>query len=260
MGRSTRRALLIHGFPGTPWELRAVAQLLAELGYEAHGPLLPGFGPHIGDLGQRRWQEWEEAAHSAFGQLRTGATRRVVVGYSMGAALAVRVAAREEVDELVLINPFSGLGFPLSALLPLAAPVVRSYRPFLKADFTDPWTREVVGRVLPDLDVDDLTWQERLRQEVKLPVRAVEQVRRLGTAAWRAAPRVRARTLVFQGVHDKVVPPARTRRFVTRLNGKATLREAPGGHVLIWPGKPGHRELVSEIGRFVNDGVLRRTG
>ncbi|MEX2536129.1 MAG: alpha/beta fold hydrolase [Trueperaceae bacterium] len=260
IGSSRNRALLIHGFPGTPWELRSLAKLLAEQGYEAHCPLLPGFGPQIDSLGDRSWQDWEESVHSAFGRVRSGAAKLLVVGYSMGAALAVRLAAHEEVDELVLINPFSGLSLPVKMLLPVLAPLVPSYRPFRSANFEDPWTREVVGRVLPDLDVDDLTSQERLRNEVRLPVRAITQVQRLGSAAWRAAPRVRARTLVFQGVQDKVVSATRTRRFAGRLGARAQLREAPGGHVLIWPGKPGHGELVRELGSFLSDGVLQRSG
>lgn len=261
MGRSRRRALLIHGFPGTPWELRAVGAHLVRLGFEVHCPLLPGFGPHIESLGERSWHDWEEAVEEACRLTRQEAEELLVVGYSMGGALAMRLALREEVDRLVLINPFSGLGFPLGILLPLVAPFLRSYRPFGSADFSDPWTREVVGRVLPDLDVDDLTWQQRLRNEVKLPVRAIEQVRRLGVAAWRAAPQIDVPALVVQGEADAVVPASRTRRLADRLGGPVVLREAPAaGHVLIWPEKPGHSRLIREIERFTANGALRRTG
>lgn len=260
MGRSGRRALLIHGFPGTPWELRATGEQLTRLGFEVHCPLLPGFGPNIGSLGQRTWKDWEEAVLEAYARISRGADTVLVAGYSMGGALALRLALQAEPNQLVLINPFSGLSLPLRTMLPLIAPFLRSYRPFGRADFTDPWTREVLARVLPDLDVDDLTWRERLRHEVKLPTRAIEQVARLGTAAWRSAPGVQVPTLVLQGSDDEVVPASRTRRLVERLAGPTTFRMLKGGHVLIWPGKPGFEELMSELQLFVRNDALRITG
>lgn len=251
MGRSATKALLIHGFPGTPWEMRGIAELLEELGYESHAPLLPGFGPQIASLGERDWHDWEQAASDALATVSKGAKRTVVVGYSMGGALALRLAARERIDALLLINPFSGLDFTRGVLLPLAAPLVRSYHPFRRADFSDPWVREVVGRVLPDLDVDDLDGQERLRREVRIPVRAIEQVRRLGSAAWRTAPHVEVPTLVVQAAADKVVSPRRTRRLVRRLKNVSGASVIPGGHVVIWPGKPGHEQLRDALADFL---------
>ena len=51
-------ALLLHGFPGTPAELRPLGQALAFAGVRAQAPLLPGFGPamqRLGDVGAREW-------------------------------------------------------------------------------------------------------------------------------------------------------------------------------------------------------------
>ena len=40
-------ALLVHGFPGTPAEMRPLGEVLHEAGWTVHGVLLPGFGPQI---------------------------------------------------------------------------------------------------------------------------------------------------------------------------------------------------------------------
>lgn len=258
VGRSSKRVLLIHGFPGTPWEVRALGELLAANGYQAHAPLLPGFGPEIHQLADRRRNDWEAGVEAALRGLLPGARRLIVVGYSMGGALAVRLAARrslaDSLDRLVLINPFSGLELPVGPLLSLITNFVSSYRPFVRADFDDPAVREVLGRILPDLDVDDLSWRERVRHEVRVPLRAVDEVVRLGTAAWREAPRTRLPTLVVQGQEDEVIPPRRTRRLADRLGGPVRLVESSGGHVLVWPGKPGHEELKRSLLDFLEPG------
>jgi carboxylesterase len=259
LGRSSRRALLVHGFPGTPWEVRAIAEVLMELGFEAHAPLLPGFGPQIGTLGQRGRSDWERSVRRAYDLVAPGASELLLVGYSMGAALVTRMAATTRSDRLILINPFTGVGFPYSVLLPVLVPLLRSYRPYLWADFDDELLREVLGRILPDLDVDDLTTRQRLRREVKVPLRSLEQARRVGAAAWVAAPTVRVPTLVVQGSNDPVVPPGRTRRFVRRLGGSVRSLEVPGGHALVWPGKPGHDEMVGEVRAFLRGAEPRRT-
>jgi len=43
-------ALLIHGFPGTPAEMRPLGTWLHDQGWAAKGILLPGFGPDIFSL------------------------------------------------------------------------------------------------------------------------------------------------------------------------------------------------------------------
>ena len=39
--------LMIHGFLGTPAEMRPLAEKLLEAGVSVHAPLLPGFGAEI---------------------------------------------------------------------------------------------------------------------------------------------------------------------------------------------------------------------
>lgn len=259
LGDSSKRALLIHGFPGTPWEVRHIGEFLAELGWEVYAPLLPGFGPDIESLGDYTWNDWARTALRAYEELREEADTTALIGFSMGSALAVHLAAEAEVQRLALVNPFSGLGFPLGLILPAVLPLKRSYHPFWRADFDDPWTRNVLRRVLPDLDVDDLTLRERIRREVRIPVRAVGEVQKIGSSAWRLAPSVASPTLIVQGTADRVVPPARTRRFASRLGGSVQLKEVPGGHPLVWPGMPGHEELISELRRLFANGGRGRT-
>ena len=48
----------VHGFTGTPYEMRYLGDRLAGAGYHVHGLLLPGHGTRVEDLEQTRWTDW----------------------------------------------------------------------------------------------------------------------------------------------------------------------------------------------------------
>jgi len=76
-------ALLIHGFPGTPAEIRPLASILNSAGWTTRGLLLPGFGAQIDSLPQRQSHEWIEAAVEALRSLQATRHPVILIGYSM---------------------------------------------------------------------------------------------------------------------------------------------------------------------------------
>src|SRR5215210_986865 len=86
-------ALLIPGFMGTPKELRPLGRALAEVGVTARGILLPGFGPQVANLRRVRAADWLQAARTAWEDLCRGHERTLLIGFSMGGAVALHVAA-----------------------------------------------------------------------------------------------------------------------------------------------------------------------
>ena len=63
-------ALLIHGFTGSPPEMRLVGQYLHERGLTVSAPLLPGHGTSADDLNRCRWSDWTGRAQAALAELR----------------------------------------------------------------------------------------------------------------------------------------------------------------------------------------------
>jgi carboxylesterase len=98
--------LLLHGFTGSPGDLKAVASTLQKAGFACEIPLLPGHGTTPEDLNQTRVQAWIDASRDAFAKLEK-TKPRFVVGLSMGALLATLLAAefKQDVAGLVLISP-----------------------------------------------------------------------------------------------------------------------------------------------------------
>ncbi len=248
LGQSSRRALLLHGFPGTPAELLPLAEFLSAGGLEARGPLLPGFGMDIGNLGKTRWQAWVAAARTAWEALHREADETFLVGFSMGGAVALNLVADLppglRPDRLVLIAPFSRFADPRAKLLPLARYVLPQLRPFEKADFSDQVVRAQFGRLEPRLDLGDPAVQRAIRTQVSLPTSSLVELQRAGAHAYGAAPGVTVPALVVQGLGDTTVAPADTRRLALRLGGPLTYAELGGTHDLISPGAAGYGGLL----------------
>ena len=251
LGRGRRRALLLHGFPGTPAEMLPLAEVLAERGLEVHGPLLPGFGMDIGNLGKTRWQDWVRAAQTAWKGVQDGAETTLLLGFSMGGAVAVKLAAEADPDKLILISPFWRLSDPRAKLLPVAQYVLPQLRPFQNADFTKGVVRSQFRRLEPALNLDDPEVQRELRQRVVLPTRSLVELQRLGRRAYRAAPQVKTPTLIVQGRDDTTVSPADTRRLAARLGGPVTFSEISSTHELISRDATGFNGLVEQLHVFL---------
>jgi len=99
-------ALVIHGFTGNPFSMRAVASAIASAGLAVEAPLLPGHGTSVHDMVDTRWEDWSAAAEAAYSDLAGRCDRVAVVGLSMGGTLSCWLAEHHrEVAGLVVINP-----------------------------------------------------------------------------------------------------------------------------------------------------------
>ncbi|MYM20248.1 alpha/beta fold hydrolase [Brevibacterium sp. 5221] len=190
--------LLIHGITGSPASLRPLAADVAQrTGAAAEVPLLAGHGTRWQELSRARWEDWTADVDAAFDDLSGRCARVVVVGLSMGGALALDLAQRRPgVAALVLVNPALYIDSPLAPVLPVLGRVVRSV-PAIGDDIARPGVTE---RAYP-----------------RTPLRAIARFHR-------ALPGVRARlwevrnpvTLCLSGA-DAVVGPRSARTLRRRL-------------------------------------------
>src|SRR5579863_874792 len=117
-------ALLIHGLSGTPYEMRYLGDRLAAAGVRVLGVRLKGHAGAPEELGASDHSSWYESAVQGFERLREYGDANVVVGLSMGAILAARLAAdqREAVAGLVMLAPAFFLPAPTRIALRLMRP------------------------------------------------------------------------------------------------------------------------------------------
>lgn len=249
-------ALLIHGFMGSPKELRPLGRALAEAGIDAHAPRLPGYASELGTLDRKRAEDWIDAANHAWDEVVARHERHILLGFSMGGAVALSVASRLPPDRLILLAPLwrfgEGVQRLIIPLLPLVKHVGRSYQPVGNSDFNDPRTRQFFQEVDPDLDIDDPQVQRSIREDTTISMSVIDQLRRVCAMGWDAAPMATAPTLILQGTEDRIVTARRTRVLLPRLGGLLTYRELPTDHLLVADGHPGWQEVRTRVIAFAS--------
>jgi carboxylesterase len=129
----------IHGFTGSPYEMRYLGEALARTGTTARGILLPGHGTSVDDLARTRWQDWATAVEREVDAMASRARRVAVVGQSLGGLLALHIAARrpELACACALATPLwlPGLSGRIAGLL--AGPLRRTIRRIPKLGGSD---------------------------------------------------------------------------------------------------------------------------
>jgi pimeloyl-ACP methyl ester carboxylesterase len=98
--------LLIHGLGGTPVELKVVARGLHKAGFTVHCCQLAGHCGTEEDLLATDWHDWFKSVEDALETLRGQCTSVVVGGLSMGAVMALHLAAKHP-DKLAGLTKLS---------------------------------------------------------------------------------------------------------------------------------------------------------
>ena len=200
LGDGPRGALFIHGFAGSPPELRGLGEHLAARGWRCHGLVVPGHGLRPLDLHHTRWQDWAAGVQRAFDELAAECDSVVVAGQSMGGALALHLAATEMRVRAVaaLATPLWLPGF-LVNFLPVIRHVKRWHTPSSEVDL---WDEAAV---------------EELHSYGVRSMASINQLRRLVGTVRDELAEVRAPVLVLHGARDRLIAPACAAEVARRL-------------------------------------------
>jgi len=145
--RGRTGVLLIHGLGGTPLELKAVARGLAARGSTVSCCQLAGHCSTEDDLLETGWADWYASAERAMAELEHECDTIVVGGLSIGAVLALRLAALnpDRVNGTILLAPtlwYDGWAVPW-------------YRFMLKLAFSAKWLKRLSFAERPPYGIKD---------------------------------------------------------------------------------------------------------
>lgn len=89
--------LLIHGFTGTPSEVRFLGEFLRNKGYTVKGILLKGHGTTPEDMKKCSYRDWIHGAVEGYKSLKQECDEVFVVGLSMGGLLSLYLARNYDI-------------------------------------------------------------------------------------------------------------------------------------------------------------------
>jgi carboxylesterase len=252
IGSGATGVLLLHGYLGTPAEVRGIAESLSRNGTTNHGILLPGFGKDIANLGSVTQINWLSTAETAWQSISSRHPRRVIVGYSMGGAVAIQLAVKHSPDALVLIAPFWKAPGVLAPLVSVFKHIIRVIRPFQFVDFENEEIRSYFEGMYPNMDLENPANQKFARENFVIPLASVDEVLRLGKSAYEAAARISVPILIIQGQQDMIVRPSNTKSLVRQIPAcQVEYAEIPGAHDLISEESENHHLVVDLIQEFI---------
>ena len=130
-GGRTTGVLLIHGLTGTPAEMRLLAKGLHRAGHTVYGVQLAGHCGTHDDLIHTCWQDWYASVRAGADKLLAHVDSMYVVGLSMGALLALKLAADRPDDVMGVgaLSPtfyYDGWSIPAYTRLAFLLPLFRT--------------------------------------------------------------------------------------------------------------------------------------
>ena len=189
--------------------MRPLGEALAARGFPVRAVRLAGHGTDVADLARTGWRDWDASVRSGAALLRRDVPRLAVAGMSMGALLALHLAATAPDDVSALVLCGTPLHLPRVRWLPLLAriPAVASR-----------WALVPKAGGLPD--IADPVARAASRSYPAMPLPAILELLRLLPVVRRELGRVTQPALLLHGRHDHSVPLANLARLRARIGSR----------------------------------------
>ncbi|HEY7957669.1 MAG TPA: alpha/beta fold hydrolase [Polyangia bacterium] len=216
LGPTDARAgvVLVHGFTGTPFEMRLLGEHLASSGFQVVGPQLAGHVGTTGDLARTRWPDWLDSVERAFDALSARCDEVAVCGLSLGGILTLELARlRPEVKAIAALAPALWL-YPAA---------MRFDRMMQRLPRSSRWAMpKLAGSDIFDPEMRRLNKVAQGR--AGMPLAALHSLIELGRELTPRLSEITQPALLIHSRRDHTVPPACSERIAVSLGSKVVKR------------------------------------
>jgi carboxylesterase len=212
--------LVIHGFTGTPKEMRWLGEYLNGLGYTVCGIRLNGHATKPEDMIRSRWQDWLLSVEDGYNLLLSCTDQVFLIGLSMGGVLSLTAASRLPVRGVVAMStPYK---LPDHLLLHFSRPI-SWFIPYMPK-----------GKGAPDEGWFDKNAFKQHVSYPKNPVRPAGELNQLLGVMRESLPQVKAPVLLIHSRNDDYVFHDSMEKIHAALGStdKTMLWVKGGGHVI----------------------------
>jgi carboxylesterase len=212
--------LLIHGFTGTPKEMRWMGEYLSQQGFPCLGIRLAGHATRPDDMIRSRYTDWIASVEDGYHLLSDVTDRIYLVGLSMGGVLSLLMSTKLDVVGVIAMStPYRiPYDFP-SWTMKLLSGILR-YQPKAKEEPGASWFDKGAY-------VENVTYPQN-------PVRSGAELQTLLAEMRAALPRVDVPVLLIHSKNDTYVLPENMEHIYTDLgtSDKTKLYVTEAGHVV----------------------------
>jgi carboxylesterase len=243
--------LLIHGFAGTPKEMRWMGEYLHQQGQTVLGIRLPGHATKPADMVRTRTADWLAAVEDGWHLLSGLVDEVFLVGLSMGGALALLMSTRLPVAGTIVMSTPYRLADDPRLKFTKALSVVMPYLPKPPRNDDDP----SVGYF------DKSLWDYHVSYPVN-PVRSIAELQTLLAEMRAALPQIKTPVLLIHSKDDGYVVKDSLPSLYAAIGAadKTMLWIEGSGHVVTE--EPPRGEVYQAANTFiqrVSAGGVRRT-
>jgi carboxylesterase len=230
--------LLIHGFTGTPKEMRWMGEYLSQQGLTCLGIRLNGHATDPEDMRRSHWTDWTASVEDGFHLLSGSVDRIFLIGLSMGGVLSLLMSTRMKVAGVVVIST------------PYQLPNDRSL-----------WSLRLYSllvRYAPkSTEVPGASWFDKAAYAEHIsypqnPVRSAVELKLLLNEMRSALPQVRKPVLLIHSKDDPYVLPENMEKIyagLTNASDKIKLYVTESGHVVTRDAARGR--VFEAVGEFI---------
>lgn len=206
--------LLIHGLLASPAELREYGHYLSNQGYTVLGIRLKGHGTSPYALRDLSFEQWFESIYRGFNILKIHCQKLIVIGFSTGGALALKLAAENPHEIMGLVTVSVPIKFvnPAFMLVPLLHNTNSLVHWVSSFEGVKPFIENTPEH--PDINY------------CNTPVRALYELRRLIQHMEALLPDIEIPTLLLYADKDPVVAPQSSETVFEKLGAKQKYLQA----------------------------------
>jgi carboxylesterase len=231
--------LLIHGFTGTPKEMRWMGEYLSDHGYSVLGILLTGHATQPGDMIRSRWTDWIASVEDGYHILHSFADHIYLIGLSMGGMLSLLMSTRLEVRGVVGISTPYRLRDDWRLNFIEFLSLFQKYLPKVKSPPGSGW-------------VDQASRKESVSYPQN-PIRSISELNKLATRMRVELHNVKVPVLLIHSKDDKYVPPENLESIyadLVNVHDKARMYVTNSGHVITRDAARG--QVFKAVAEFIN--------
>ena len=190
-GQAGRPAvLLVHGFTGSPYEMRYLGHRLHEVGFSVSIIRLPGHGTDGDDFIRTNANDWLRKVVDEYMNLQRAYKEVYVAGLSMGGVLTLLLASIFPVPRIALAAPAVNVTNTQIHLTPFAGMFIKSRPKVYEVDPSEPAELQELHR----------------RYQSRTWVRPAGELWKLILQARKRLPKVESETLILVSQNDQTVP------------------------------------------------------